>query len=87
MTDAPNTFIDENGVITFVDVYEMTDNDMDAIFEAKHYCNIVESHFKTNDFDEMLRKGMGYRAAKKYIQARHDLVIWGYKPEDWKEWS
>lgn len=81
----PNTFIDENGVITFVNVTMMTPEDIGDIAEAKAYCNDVEKHYGSNDIDEMMRQGMSFKAIKKYICARHVLIEWGYDPEDWKE--
>lgn len=81
----PNTFIAENGTVVFVNIYEMTTEDMTDIDSAKAYCNIVEKYFGTNSIDEMIRKGMGYEAMNKYNCARYDLLKWGYKPEDWAE--
>ena len=84
MASTPNTFIDENGALVFVNVCEMMPEDIGDIAESKAYCNTVERHFGTNDIDEMMRKGMSYKAMRKYICARHTLIEWGYKPEDWK---
>ena len=80
----PNTFIDENGVVTFINVIRMTPEDIGHIAECAEYCRIAEKHWGTQDVDEMMRKGIGERAMYRYIASRHDLISWGYKPEDWK---
>lgn len=82
MANTPNTFICGDEVV-FVNVTRMLPEDIGDIAESKAYCNEVEKHFGTQDIDEMMRQGMGYKAMKKYICARHCLVEWGYKPEDW----
>lgn len=84
MDNVPNTFISETGELIFIDSEELSPEEIGHIAECKAYCNMVEKHFGTNDIDEMMREGMGFKAMKKYICARHDLISYGYKPEDWK---
>lgn len=84
MTNVPNTFISETGELIFINSEELSPEEIGHIAECKAYCNIVEKHFGTSDIDEMMRKDIGYKAMKKYICARHDLISYGYNPEDWK---
>lgn len=84
MNNIPNTFIINNDIVT-VNVMEMTPEDLGDIAEWKAYCNKVERLFGTTDIDQMLFNGIGYKMMHKYINARHNLVQWGYGPEDWKE--
>ena len=78
----PNMFIFDDVTIQ---VEEMTPEDLGHIAESKAYCNEIEEEFGTNDIDEMLRQGIDYHTMHRYINLRHDLIRWGYKPEDWKQ--
>lgn len=84
MTEMPNTFISEEGVVVFINSYELSPSDIGQIAKCKAVCNKIEAEWKSNDIDQMMRNGMPFSTCKKYICARHDLISYGYNPEDWK---
>ena len=84
MTEMPNTFISEKGEIIFIHAHELNPDELGWIAKCKAICNKVEAEWGSNDIDQMMGNGIPFKTLKRYICARHDLVLYGYKPEDWK---
>lgn len=84
MANMPNTFISEKGEVIFVNVDELLPEDLGQIAKCKAVCNKIEAEYGTQDIDQMMFNEIPFKVLKKYICARHDLVMYGYGSEDWK---
>ena len=73
--DLPNTYIDENGAVTFVDVFELNENDMDQIAKCERCCGRIEKKYQTTDVIEMMKRNAKRSEVVDYIMAKHDLLM------------
>ena len=72
----PNTFITDEGDVIFCNAWEWTKSELRTIESLKIFVDSVEKKFGKS-IDEMMLSGINRKLLFKYIDARHDLLMFG----------
>lgn len=80
----PNVFVNEqNELVILEEVYELTPGEKIKLARAKATCQETEKQYGTS-LDDMFLSEISYVEMQNYIYARSLLVVYGYKPSDWR---
>lgn len=80
----PNVFVnDQNELVILEEVYELTPGDKIRLARAKATCQETEKQYGT-ELDDIILSDISHVEMQNYIYARSLLVVYGYKPSDWR---
>ena len=76
--EIPNTFIGENGEMIFVEVWELSEKELDDLSVCERIVKRTEEKYGTNDIWKMIQpKNIGKKELMNYIGARRFLIGYG----------
>lgn len=79
MQNLPNTFISADGQFIFVVEEKIPKDQINHINACNKLCRSMEERYGTKDIFEMMEKEASRKELIQYLDAKHDLMIWGYE--------
>ena len=77
--DIPNVFVTDDGQLILLEIFEMDEAWQEHLEICNRRCRMTEKKYGTKDPIEMLKKNASRKDIVKYMDAKHDLLIWGYE--------